>query len=110
MREALDVIKHVRVGLVSRAVRLSRCAFSFQRGEETLHRGIVPAVAGSAHATGHAMVSQQPREMFTSGGAPSIGVMQDGRRLAALPDRHHEWVRDQLRGHRRMHRPADDPS
>ena len=108
--EALDVIKHVGFRLVTRAVHFVRRAFSFQRGEEALHRGIVPAVAGSAHATGHAMVSQQPLEGLTGVLAPPIRVMQDRLRLAAPPDRHHEGVRDQLRGHRRLHRPADDPA
>ena len=36
--------------------------------------------------------------------------MQHGLRLAAPPDAHHEGIGDRLRGHRRMHRPADDPS
>lgn len=43
--EALDVIEQVRFGLISRAVRLVRRSFGLERGEEALHRGIVPAVA-----------------------------------------------------------------
>ena len=108
--EALDVIEHVGFGLVSRAVRLVRRPFGLERGEEALHRGIVPAVAGSAHATGHAVVSQQPLEGLTGVLAAPIGMMQDGLRLASPPDRHHKCIGDQLRGHRRMHGPADDPS
>ena len=95
--ETLDVIEHIGFGLVSRAVRFVRRAFSFQRGEEALHRGIVQAVAGSAHATGHAVVSQQPLERLTGVLAPPIGVMQHGLRLAAPPDRYHKDIGDQLR-------------
>ena len=60
--EALDVIEHVRFGLVSRAVRLVRRPFGLERGEEVLHRGIVPDVVGPAHATDHAVVGQEPLE------------------------------------------------
>jgi len=48
--EPLDVVEHVCLGLVSRSIVLARRAFGFQRREEALHRGIVPDVAGSAHA------------------------------------------------------------
>lgn len=89
---ALDVIGRVGLNLVSRAVRFVRRAFSFQRGEEAIHRGIVPVVAGSAHATGHAMVSQQLLERRTGVLAPSIGGMQDGLRRTAPPDRHREGI------------------
>ena len=43
--KALDVIEHVRFGLVSRAVRLVRRPFGLERGKEALHRRIVPAPA-----------------------------------------------------------------
>ena len=108
--EALDVIKHVGFRLVTRAVRLVRRPFGLERGKEALHRGIVPAVAGSAHTTGHAVVGQEPLEWLTGVLAPSIGVMQDRLRLAAPPDRHHQGIGDELRGHRRLHGPADDPA
>ena len=108
--EALDVIKHVRFGLVARAVRFRRGAFGLERGEEALHRGIVPAVAGSTHATGHAVVGQEPLEGLTGVLAPPIGVMQHGLRFTAPPDRHHKGIGDELRGHRRLHGPADDPA
>lgn len=63
--EALKVIEHVGLGLCSRAVRRGRRAFSLQRGEEALHRLIVPDVAGSAHAAGDAVVSQEAQEWLT---------------------------------------------
>jgi len=63
--ETLNVINHVRFGVVSRAVRFRRGAFGLERREEALHRGIVPAVAGSAHATGHAVVSEESLKGLT---------------------------------------------
>ena len=63
--EALDVIEHVGFGLVSRAVHLARRPFDLERGEEALHRGIVPDVGHPAHATGHAVVGQEPLEGLT---------------------------------------------
>ena len=56
------------------------------------------------------MVSQKSLEGFTGVLTAPSGVIQDGLRLASPPDCHHECIGDQLRGHRRMHRPADDPS
>ena len=76
--EALDVIEHVRFGLVSRAVRLVRRPFGLERGEEVLHRGIVPDVVGPAHATDHAVVGQEPLEGLTGVLATPIGVVQYG--------------------------------
>ena len=108
--EVFDIIEHLGFGLVSRAVGLGCRTLGLQRGEEALHCGIVPAVTGSAYATDHAMVSHEPLEGLTGVLAPPIGVVQDRLRLVAPPDRHHEGVRDQLRGHRRLHQPADDPA
>ena len=110
MVETFDVIEPVRFGVVLRTVRFSRGAFGLERGDEALHRGIVPAVAGSAHATGYAVVGQEPREGLTGVRAPPIRMMQDHLRLTAPPDGHHEGIRNQLRGHRRLHGPADDPA
>ena len=108
--EALDVIEHVGLGLGSCAVHLRGRAFGLQRGEEALHHRIVPDVARPAHATGDAVVRQEPLERLTGVLAPSIGVMQHGVGRAPPPDRHHQRIGDQLRGHRCTHRPPDHPS
>ena len=107
--EALDVIEHVGFGLVSRVVCLVRRAFGLQRGEEAFHRRVVPAIARAAHATREALVRQQSLERRTGVLTAPIGVMQHGRGLAPPPHRHHQRIRDQLRGHRGLHGPADDP-
>ena len=88
--EALDVIKHVGFGLVSRAVRFGRREFGLERGEEALHRSIAPDIASSAHATGHTVVGQEPLKGLVGVLAPPIGVMQDGLRLASPPDCYHK--------------------
>jgi hypothetical protein len=54
------------------------------------------------------MVRHQGAELLTRVLAALIGVMQQGIWLAAAPDRHDERIRDELRGHLRLHRPADD--
>lgn len=107
--KALDVIKHVGFRLVSCAVRGPRRALGLQRREEAFHRRVVPAVAGAAHATSQALVCQKSLERLTGILAAPIGVMQHGLGLAPPPDRHHQRSRDQLRGHRGLHGPADDP-
>ncbi len=108
--EALDVINHVGFGLVSRAVCLARRPFGLERGKEALHRGIVPNIASPAHATGHTVVGQEPLEELTGVLAAPTRVMQHGLGRASSPDRHHERIGDELRGHRRTHGPADHPS
>ena len=86
--EALDVIEHVSFGLVSCAVRFGRRAFGLQRREETLHGRIVPDVAGPAHATGDAVVGQEPLEGLTGVLAAPIGEMKEmGSLLDFAPHR-----------------------
>ncbi len=43
--EAFDVVEHIGLSLVSRAVDLSSHPLDLERGEEALHRRIVPTVA-----------------------------------------------------------------
>ena len=80
--EALNVVEYVGLGLDSRTVRLGCRAFSLQRGEDALYRRIVPDVAGPVHATGDAVVSQEPLEGLTGVLASPIRVMQHGLGLA----------------------------
>ncbi|MGY2933199.1 hypothetical protein ACVWZ6_002801 [Bradyrhizobium sp. GM6.1] len=50
------------------------------------------------------------RRPLESALAAAIGVMHQGIRLAAPPDRHQQGVRNQLGGHAGAHRPADHPA
>src|SRR3954470_20100004 len=62
--EPLDIVEHICSGLVPGAVGFALGAFGLQRREEALHRRIVPAVAGSAHAANDSAVSHRPLELF----------------------------------------------
>ena len=62
--EALDIVEHIGSRLVASSICPARGPFGLERGEEALHDGIVPHVAGPAHAAGNAMVGQQALELF----------------------------------------------
>ena len=81
--EALDVIEHVLPCLVAREVGFARDPFGLQRGEEVLHRSIVPAVAGPTHQGSYAIVGHQPLELLAGKLAALVRVMQQRIRLAA---------------------------
>ncbi len=85
--ESFDVVEHVDPSLVARAVGLSGRALGFQRGEEAFHRGIVPDVAGPAHAAGHAMIRHELLERLTAVLAAAVGVMQQRIQLASASNR-----------------------
>ncbi len=72
---ALDVIKPIGVCLVSCAVRGPRRRLGLQRREEAFQRGVVPTVAGAAHATSQALVRQESVERLAGVQAASIRVM-----------------------------------
>ena len=74
--EALNVIEHIGLSLVPRPVGLARRSFGLQRGEEALHRRIVPAIARTAHGTGDAMIGHQALELLAGILAATVGVMQ----------------------------------
>ena len=107
--EALEVIEHVGSRLVASSIGPTRCPFGLERGEEALHDGIIPHVAGPTHAAGNAMVDQQALELFAGVLASPVGVVQQRLRLAAPPDRHRQSIGNELGRHVRAHRPADDP-
>ena len=90
--EALDVIEHIGLGLGPCAIRLARCPFRLERGEEAFHRSIVPDIARSAHGTGDAIVRQQQPERLAGILASLIRVMQQGPGLAPPPDGHEKCV------------------
>jgi hypothetical protein len=62
--EALDVVEHIRPGVIPRPVDLAGCPLGLQRREEALHRSIVPDVAGPAHRAGDAVVGHQALELL----------------------------------------------
>ena len=62
--------------LASSRVRYKRCSFGLERGEEALHRRVVPDIARAAHRADHAVVGHQSLELFAAVLAATIGVMQ----------------------------------
>ena len=72
--EAFDVIEHVLPCLIARAAGFARDPFSLQRGEEALHRRVVPDVAGPAHRAGDAIVAHQSLELLAGILAPLLSL------------------------------------
>jgi hypothetical protein len=54
----------------------ARSSFDLQRGEESLHRRIVPDVAVLAHPTDNAVIGDQALELFAGLLAAAIGMTQ----------------------------------
>ena len=105
--EALDVIEHIGLGFVPRPIGLARRSLGLQRGEEALHRRIVPDVARAAHRADDAVIGHQALELLAGVLAAAIGVMQQRIGFAPPPDRHHQGIGDELRRHPCAHRPTD---
>ena len=105
--DALDVIEHV--GLAWARVRYVLAAVRSVFSEEKT-RSIA---AWSQTLPARLMLQVTPwstRSRWKDYWLPPIGVMQYGFGLPQPPDRHHERIGDELRGHRRAHGPANDPS
>ncbi len=108
--EALDIVEYICLGVIARAVGFTPDPLGLQRGEEALHRRVVPDVARPAHRACHAVVGHQPLELLARILAALVRVVQQGIGLPTPPDRHHECVGDELSGHGVTHRPADHPA
>jgi len=108
--EALDVVEHIGAGFVTGSIDLAVGPFDFQRRKEALHGRIVPDVPGPAHRTGDAVVGQQALKLLTGVLRSLVRVMQQGVRLAAPPDGHHQGIHDQRGVPLSLHRPAHDPA
>lgn len=106
--EALDVVEHIRAGVIPRPVDLADDPLGPERREKAFHGCIVPDVAGPAHRTGDAVVGHQALELFARILASLVGMMEKTVELTLTPDRHDEGVGDELRRHLCLHRPADD--
>ena len=76
--EALDIVEHVRAGLVAVAIDVAVGPFDFQRRKEALHRRTVPDVSGPAHRTGAAVVGQQALKLLAGVLRSLVRVMQPG--------------------------------
>lgn len=61
--EALDVVEHIRTGLLPRPVDFPGCALRLERAEEALHGRVVPHLARTAHAASDTLLFEQLLEV-----------------------------------------------
>ena len=108
--KAFNEIEDVRPRVVARAIMVAMDTLGFECGEEAFGHGVIPHITGATHTARHADFAQQSLKRLTRVLRSSVRVKHQGRRASASPHRHHERVRDELRGHLRLHRPADDAS
>ena len=59
---------HARLGLGPERPAVEQLAF--EGGEEALHRCVIPAVAGTAHRAGYAVIGHQTLELIAGVVAP----------------------------------------
>lgn len=62
--KSFDVVEHIGACLISGSIDLGGRTLGLERGEEALHRRVVPDVAGAAHAANDAVVGHQALELF----------------------------------------------
>ena len=84
--------------------------FCFQRGDETLHRRIVPAIAFAAHRATDAILAQQATIGPACILAAPIRMVHQPGRGAPLTQRHMQGGLGQFLFHTPSHRPADHAS
>ncbi len=68
--ESFNVIKDTLPCLSSAKIAVVKDKLSFQDAEEAFRRGIVPTVAGAAHAADHAVCEQQLLKVLTDNCEP----------------------------------------
>lgn len=78
----LDVIEHIRFGLIPGLVVSPVGAFNLECREKAFHSGVIPTVVTATHAAGHTVFSEQVLELFAGVLAALIRMMQQrtGRR------------------------------
>src|SRR3954447_561164 len=77
--ERLDVLEDARPRLLARGVALVVDQLLLQRGEEALHRGVVPALGHSAHATANPVLPKEAPVVLAGVLAAPIRVRQQPR-------------------------------
>ena len=64
--EPFNVVERVGPGFNERSIVRAVRSFHLERGEEALHRRVVPAVPAATRAAGDTVISQQPLELLAS--------------------------------------------
>ncbi len=106
--ERLDVLEQVGLRVGAGRVRRAVHPLVFEAVEEALGRRVVPAVALATHRCGHAEVTQLGRHGGTCVLTSAIAVKHDSSLGLAPEPRHGQGIGDDVRGHARFDRPADD--
>jgi len=97
--KTLNVIKHIRLGVLPGDVNAAFDSLFFQAAEECFGNRIVPTVARAAHA-GHQIVVLAPTiEIIAAALDALIGVNHHRSFGPSAPYRHHHGIEYQLRGH-----------
>ena len=110
----LPIIEHFNIlkGILG---RLAPCAalamvdeFALECPEEAFDTGVVPAVAGAAHAGGDSVLVEQP--LVARGGilTAAVRVVQDASHGGPVRQRHRECTLGQVHGQMGAHGLADD--
>src|SRR5262249_1063675 len=110
------IIKHLNpledalFGLLAGRKHLVKYVLHLERMEETFRRGVVPAVALSAHTANHPVAPEALLICVTRILASTVGMMNQPPSGLRLGDCHIEGLDDQWLGHPFVHAPTDDPS
>ena len=105
--EALDVIEHVRPGVLPCPVDLAAEPFGLHRREEAFYRGVVPAFTATTHAAGDALSLEQLLEVV-AGVLGLVQVMHQRTGFATPPKGHQKSVAHHHGLHGALHRPPHD--
>ena len=103
--ETFDVGKDAALRGLLRRIDEMMGEFGFERGKETLGRGIVIAVACATHTAKNALLRQQRAIGITRVLATAVRVVHLCR-MAGVAHRHAQGALAQRIGHLRIHRPA----
>ena len=108
--EHLDVVEDIRGRCCSGWVDPSLDAFLLEGAEEALGHRVVMAVSPPAHTRLHAVGLEERLPVAARELASLIGVNEQTGPWLASPDGRQQGLQDQVTGHGRLCRPADDLS
>jgi len=106
--EAFDVLKQITSGVGSSGVNPMVDALGFEGVKETLHRGVVEAIALAAHRRRDAGSGKNPSISFGSILNAAVGVVDQPWRRPLPLDGHGEGLQGNLGVQGLAHRPTND--
>lgn len=106
--KTLDVIKDTLPCLSTALISVVKDKLSLQDAEEAFCRGIIPAVASTAHTADHAVFEQQLLKVFTCILRTPVGMMQHSTGWISPFCCKGQGIHDKLTSHSICHGPAND--